>query len=180
LHFVLQPSKRPLHPLLLDRSYWYKRLSENNLGPSSLFLTPRPELSHPWLEVHEFRLLSHDGIRLFGLRAAAQRNSPRPRALVRLLGPCDAPEPDAAELLEGGTEFLVQEPAGRRLEDRVMDLLRVIRLAAEHSGRTVREVDLLSEGRPPDELLIVSQLLADEEALRILSRPGADGTAGLP
>jgi hypothetical protein len=59
-----------------------------------------------------------------------------------------------------------------------MDLLRVIRLAARHSGRPVSEVDLLSEGNPPDEVLIVSQLLADEEALRILSRAD-DESAGL-
>jgi hypothetical protein len=134
-----------------------------------MLLTPRPELSSALLEVHEFRLRSHDGIRLFGIRAESQQNLARSRALVRLLGPCDSPEPDASELLEGGTEFLVQEPAGRKLEDRVMDLLRVIRLAAQHSGRPVSEVDLLSEDDPPDEVLIVSHLLADEKALRILS-----------
>lgn len=175
---VLQPPRKPLHPLLFDRVYWHKRLSDNNLSRSSVFLTPRPELSSAWLEVHEFRLRSHDGIRLFGIRAECQQNLARSRALVRLLGPCDSPEPDASELLEGGTEFLVQEPAGRKLEDRVMDLLRVIRLAARHSGRPVSEVDLLSEGNPPDEVLIVSQLLADEEALRILSRAD-DESAGL-
>lgn len=176
---MLQPPKRPLHPLLLDRGYWHKRLSENNLGSSSVFLTPRPELSNPWLEVHEFRLRAHDGIRLFGLRAESHPNLTHTRALVRLLGPCESPEPDATELLQGGTEFLVQEPAGRRLEDRVMDLLRVVQLASHHCGRSLREVDLVAEGTPPDELLIVSQLLADEEALKILGSQSSDESAGL-
>src|SRR6185369_11474251 len=105
--------RRALHPLLLERGYWRNRLQELNLARPSVLLIPRPELSTETVEVDEFRIRTHDGIRLFGLRAQSRRPLDHQKVLVRLLGPSESPDLDREALLEGITEFVFQEPAGR-------------------------------------------------------------------
>lgn len=163
--------KRSLHPLLLESGYWTNRLRELRLSRVSLVLIPRPELSSNGIEVDEFRVRAHDGIRLWGLRARSRFGSQSAR--VRVVGPSDLPKIDSAAVLRGEAEFVFQEPAGRRLEDRVLDVLRVCHLAGEVSSSTAH-VELVppTGGRAPDEFLIASQLLADEQR-------GAAGTAPL-
>ena len=170
-----------MHPLLLEREYWGNRLRELHLARPSVLLIPRPELSNAALEVDEFRVRTHDGIRLFGLRAQS-RVPGLATVRVRMLGPCDSPEIDQKALSEGGCEFLFQEVAGRRLEDRVMDVLRVCHLAAAQEGGPASRVRLVPEfgTSAPDEFLIASQLLnesIDSPALTTLAND--DETAGL-
>src|SRR5215207_9930478 len=159
--FVLRPRKRALHPLLLERGYWRNRLQVLDLVKPSVVLIPRPELSTPLLEVDEFRLRAHDGVRLFGLRARSRPLSDEP-ARVRVVGPCDLPAIDLDAAESGGTEFVLQIPAGRRLEDRVIDVLRVCQIAAEDQTLHLDRVRLIAADQEPDEFLIASQLLADE------------------
>ncbi len=170
--------KATLHPLLLERGYWTNRLRELRLSRVSLVLIPRPELSSNGIEVDEFRVRAHDGIRLWGLRARSRFGSSSAR--VRIVGPSDLPKIDSAAVLRGEAEFVFQEPAGRRLEDRVLDVLRVCHLAGE-VGSTAGHVELVPPpaGPAPDEFLIASQLLADETASRIPSPP-LDDSAGWP
>jgi len=156
------PSRRTLHPLLLERVYWRNRLQQLNLAQPSVLLIPRPELSTNSVEVDEFRLRTHDGIRLYGLRAQSRLPVPEQQVMVRLVGPCDSPDLDRDAMSNGATEFVFQEPAGRRLEDRVMDVLRVCQIAAAQEGRSTRDVRLVFTHDIPDEFLIVSQLLAEE------------------
>ena len=161
--------KRTLHPLLFERSYWRNRLAELELARRSVLLIPRPELSSPFMEVDEFRIRAHDGLRLFGLRARCRIRGSSRVARVRIVGPSDLPEIDREAIENGETEFVFQEPAGRKLEDRVLDVLRICRLAAEgcahdhepDSGRVHLAAD---EGCEPDEFLIASQLLSEEVA----------------
>jgi hypothetical protein len=155
-------SRRSLHPLLLERQYWRNRLQKLNLDQPSVLLIPRPELSNPAVEVDEFRLRTHDGIRLYGLRAQSRLPIAHQQVMVRLVGPCESPDLDREAMSDGATEFVFQEPAGRRLEDRVMDLLRVCQIAAAQEGRPTRDVRLVFNDDIPDEFLIVSQLLAEE------------------
>lgn len=159
--FVLQPRKRSLHPLLLERGYWRNRLQMLDLVKPSVVLIPRPELSSTLLEVAEFRLRAHDGVRLFGLRARRRDAPTGEPARVRVVGPCDLPAIDLDDALRIGTEFVLQVPAGRRLEDRVLDVLRVCQVAAEDHLDAAR-VQLVAADQEPDEFLIASQLLADE------------------
>jgi hypothetical protein len=156
------PSRRTLHPLLLERVYWRNRLQQLNLAQPSVLLIPRPELSTNSVEVDEFRLRTHDGIRLYGLRAQSRLPVAEQQVMVRLVGPCDSPDLDRDAMSKGATEFVFQEPAGRRLEDRVMDVLRVCQIAAAQEGRSTRDVRLVFNNDIPDEFLIVSQLLAEE------------------
>ena len=174
------PSRRSLHPLLLDRAYWRNRLQKINLGQPSVLLIPRPELSTQSVEVDEFHLRTHDGIRLYGLRAQSRLPIAQQQVMVRLVGPCESPELDRDAMRDGTTEFVFQEPAGRRLEDRVMDVLRVCQIAAAQEGRSTREVRLVSSEDVPDEFLIVTQLLAEKIDLAVLGRGRSeDETLGL-
>lgn len=170
--------KATLHPLLLESGYWANRLRELRLSRVSLVLIPRPELSSNGIEVDEFRVRAHDGIRLWGLRARSRFGASSAR--VRIVGPSDLPRIDTAAVLRGEAEFVFQEPAGRRLEDRVLDVLRICHLASE-VGTSGSRVELVPPpaGRAPDEFLIASQLLADECAARIPSPP-LDDAAGWP
>lgn len=167
-----------LHPLLLESGYWTNRLRELRLSRVSLVLIPRPELSSNGIEVDEFRIRAHDGIRLWGLRARSRFGTHAAR--VRVVGPSDLPMIDSAAVLRGEAEFVFQEPAGRRLEDRVLDVLRICHLAGE-VGSTPAQVELVPPpaGPAPDEFLIASQLLSDESAARRPS-PTMDDTAGWP
>lgn len=155
--------KRTLHPLLLERSYWRNRLQELNLARQSVLLIPRPELSSALIEVTEFRIRSHDGIRLFGLRGQSRFGTASRCVRVRVVGPSDLPHIDPRVIENGESEFVLQEPAGRKLEDRVLDVLRICRLAAAAESSNPRQILFgASRGQQPDEFLIASQLLADE------------------
>ena len=152
--------QRLLHPLLLDRKYWEARLHALDVRPPSLVLTPRPELSDAWIAVDEFRIRTHDDARLFGLRGQSRLNlSPR-HARIRVVGPCELPKIDRDRVVEGMTEFVLQQQAGRRLEDRVLDVLRLCQVAAVSEGPEKNSVTFERTGNDdlPDELRIATHL----------------------
>lgn len=168
-----------LHPLLLERGYWANRLRELRLSRVSLVIIPRPELSSNGIEVDEFRVRAHDGVRLWGLRARSRFGTSAAR--VRVVGPSDLPEIDRRAIERGEVEFVFQEPAGRRLEDRVLDVLRVCQVAVEVGTPAARVELVASEGCPaPDEFLIATQLLADESNAQPSANAPLDDTAGWP
>lgn len=158
------PCRPSLHPLLLDRVYWRNRLQELKLAPPSVLLIPRPDLSAPAVEVEEFRIRAHDGTRLSGLRARTRLPAGRQQARIRIAEEgCDA-EIDRGAVCRGAVEFVLRRPADRRLEDRVLDVLRVCELAAADEDLDPRQVRLVAPGeeREPDEFLIVARLLAEK------------------
>lgn len=168
-----------LHPLLLERGYWANRLRELRLSRVSLVIIPRPELSSNGIEVDEFRVRAHDGVRLWGLRARSRFGTCSAR--VRVVGPSDLPQIDRQAIERGEVEFVFQEPAGRRLEDRVLDVLRVCQVAVEVGNPAARVELVASGGGPaPDEFLIATQLLADETNAHRPSAAALDDTAGWP
>lgn len=167
-----------LHPLLLERGYWANRLRELRLSRVSLVIIPRPELSSNGIEVDEFRVRAHDGVRLWGLRARSRFGTISAR--VRVVGPSDLPQIDRQAIQRGEAEFVFQEPAGRRLEDRVLDVLRVCQVAVE-VGTTARVELVATAGCPaPDEFLIATQLLADESNAQRSATEPLDDSAGWP
>lgn len=176
-----EAQKRSLHPLLLERSYWDVRLRELSSARVALFLTPRPELSSSAVEVDEFRLRAHDGTQIFGLRGRRRIGGACEHARLRVVGPSELPHVDREAVERGEAEFVFQEPAGRKLEDRVLDVLRVYRVAADTRGESdePRDVRLVTTpGEPePDEFLIASHLLAEE--LSTAAAPLDDGS-GFP
>lgn len=156
--------RRSLHPLLLERGYWRNRLQMLRLSRPSVILIPRPELAAAGVEVDEFRIRAHDGIRLFGLRAQHKGDGAPSAVRIRLVGPCELPQVDVTAIEVGVREFVLQLPAGRRLEDRVLDVLRVCQLASGADDGATNRVQLVAtnRGQEPDEFLIAAQLLGHE------------------
>ena len=125
-----------------------------------LLIVPRPDLSTAAFEVQEIRFLAHDGIRLWGLMGWCPLFHEDQPAQLRLVGACDHASIDHQIVQHGCTEFVLQEPAGRRLEDRVLDVLRLCDLAAsfESIDETRVELTVRDPANPPDEILIAEEL----------------------
>ncbi|MFT5292463.1 MAG: hypothetical protein ACI82F_004551 [Planctomycetota bacterium] len=109
---------------LLDPDYWKPRLKDLSKAPRELAMFPRPDLARSTLDVTELGMLAHDGSRLRGLLvrpARRVRGEDIDLVASEFLGADAVPWKRA----EGGVCVLVYELGkGRRLEDRVLDLLR--------------------------------------------------------
>jgi len=112
--------------------------------------------------VEEFRIRAHDGLRLTGLQGRRSLELTEARIRLRVVPAERIPEIDRQAVAGGVIEYVLQFPAGRRLEDRVLDVVRICELAAARAGVEPCEVQLYSpSGVPdPDEFLIASELLA--------------------
>lgn len=123
---------------------------------------PRPDLSSPVMDVVEWRLRAHDGERLSGLRGQSPFHPSPPGAWIRAADQSDGLVVSVDAVSEGSVDFIYHVPHGRRLEDRVLDALRVWQ-AALHGGvdpQTVRFVGLDGSGNGgPDEFMIAEKLL---------------------
>ncbi len=154
-------ASKAVHPLLLEPTYWRNRLQDMEQVGRSLTLVPRPDLSGGGREVVEFRLRAHDGTRLWGLLARPEWHEGRRPARIRMVGPAERPEIDSTALEQGEAEVVFQEPPGRRLEDRVLDVVRICKLAQDTEGVDRAQIHFISPRgrREPDEFLIAQQLL---------------------
>jgi hypothetical protein len=159
------PDWRSPSPFLLERGYWQDRLARMDAVHRGLLILPRPDLANSMADVVEWRVRGHDGAKLWGLRAQSPFH-PEPRGVcVREVCATELPEIRREIVAEGWAEFVLQVPAGRRLEDRVLDLLRVIQVALSMCGVTPESVRLEASesaagGRQPaDELVIAERLL---------------------
>jgi hypothetical protein len=121
-------------------------------------------LSSRSVHVEEFRVRAYDGLRLCGLVGKRAMIIGTSQTRLRILHADEPPEIDLPAVRSGMIEYAVQFPAGRRLEDRVLDVLRVCELAASRENILPRQVLLYApEGETePDEFLIASQLMAGE------------------
>ena len=81
-------------------------------------------------------------------------------AALRIVGPCELPTIDTSTVQEGCAEFVVQEIAGRRLEDRVLDALRLCELAGRFETVDSERVRFEAPRHvaPRDEVLIADEL----------------------
>jgi len=152
--------QRILHPLLMDRHYWRNRLQEQRLTRHGLMIVPRPDLSGAGCDVQEIRFRAHDGLRLWGLLARCPLFQQARPVRLRMIGPCDAPAIDRTCIEAGSVDLLLQVPAGRRLEDRVLDVLRMFEVIESLEGVDAARISLAdrADGDRPDEFLIANQL----------------------
>lgn len=107
---------------------------------------------------------AYDGLRLPGLVGKRSMAIGASRTRLRILPPEVPPEVDMPAVRAGMIEYALQLPVGRRLEDRVLDVLRVCELAALRENIRPQDVVLYSpEGEAePDEFLIASKLMTGE------------------
>jgi len=113
-----------LRQYLLDSDFWLQRLDQLALVPRRLVICPRQELCRAGIEVLELRLQAHDGT---PIRALLGRSSFARKGSRTRLRPAEAADPDGLDWLsleQGTTDVALSCPAGRRLEDRVLDVLR--------------------------------------------------------
>ncbi|MDF1836576.1 MAG: hypothetical protein P1V35_01790 [Planctomycetota bacterium] len=122
--------------------------------------SPRKDLSCGGRRVEEFRLRSHDGQMLWGLISYPTFFPGTRPCRIRAAGPADPLELDPEAHEVGRVEILYQSPAGRRLEDRVMDLLRVREQAKREPNVRSDATSIQSclAKHPVDEVLIAQQL----------------------
>jgi hypothetical protein len=146
--------------LLLEPQYWRKRLAEVEFARCGLLLMPRPDLCSARADVVEWRMRTHDGLRIWGLRGSSHFHPVAADAAIRCVEATELPEVACDTIADGWIDFVYQVPAGRRLEDRVLDALRV-RQVALHSGVDREHVHFVSSapGRTPDEFLIAEELV---------------------
>lgn len=150
--------------LLLDPDYWRPRLERLEARPRHLAIFPRPDLERPGIEVLELRLQAHDGERLSALLArsafAQSGGTIRVRPAATGLG-LRAEEPDWLAVEAGESDLVLQYPADRRLEDRVLDVLRVVEAACSIEsvgGDRVAFTGEAPEPSLPDEFAIARRL----------------------
>jgi hypothetical protein len=110
------------------------------------------------MEVVEWRLRAHDGLRIWGLRCQSSFHTLPKGARIRLVESCARPEPEFGSIAEGEVDFVYQVPAGRKLEDRVLDCLRVFRVASDYCEVEPRRIRFEGLG---DEFMIVARLVGE-------------------
>jgi hypothetical protein len=125
------PSKRIPTSLLLDPCYWRTRLSKLESDPCGLMLIERPDLTNTAAEIVEWRLRAHDGVKLWGLRGSSRFHPEPTAATIREVEIGELPAVDLDAIAEGTLDFVFQIPAGRRLEDRVLDLVRIYQVVLQ-------------------------------------------------
>lgn len=156
-------ARQTVHPLLLEPTYWRNRLKGLDLSRSFPLIIPRSDLSGPGVEVAEFRLKSHDGITLTGVFARPAWHSGPWAAQIRVVCPGEEPQIDMSAVREGTAEFVFRELPTRRLEDRVLDVVKVCHLATRTEGVDQLKVEFCcaSQDRTPDEIIIAEHLFAN-------------------
>jgi len=147
-------------PFLLEAQYWLDRVSRMETVSRSYLLVPRPDLSSPLVDVVDWRLRAHDGAKIVGLRGQSPFH-PSPRgAQVRQALPDEGLTLCLEAIAEGQADFVYRREPGRRLEDRVLDALRVWQ-AARNLDVQPADIHFVHPGRQglPDEFMIAQELL---------------------
>ena len=111
--------------LLMDPEFWRVRLERLEREPRQLAIFPRPDLSRPGVEVIELRLRAHDGAKLTALLARSAFADVGSEIRLRACPEAQGDQLDFATVEGGGTDLVLQYPPERRLEDRVLDVLRI-------------------------------------------------------
>ncbi|QDU65049.1 hypothetical protein Pla86_01120 [Planctomycetes bacterium Pla86] len=150
--------------MLFEPRYWRDRLEDMSQVPRQLLVLPRQELALPGGEASELWLRAHDRVRLRALFARSVVLFPRPVVRLSLTSSSlQAPRLDWDSIADGQVQLVVENVPGRRLEDRVLDLLRTIQAAREQAQLDDGRLTLRTGERDAarDEVMIVDRLLSD-------------------
>ena len=162
-----------LHRLLLEPTYWQGRLAEVAENPRQLLVFPRHDLSWPGGEVAELWLRGAQGGRVRALFARPRFAVGQPSLRLVLAGDQGLAPADGSgwsggvlcwDRIRDGESWLAWRPdPDRRLEDRVLDLVRTLQAARQLLGDPETPVEF-EEGDGPgaDELRIARQLLREQ------------------
>ena len=150
-----------IRQFLLDPDFWASRLRQLEDHPRNLVQIPRDDLARPGIEVTELRLHAHDGQRLRAILARsafAARGAP---VHLRLCGNLETCAVDWHAVEQGTSDLVFHHPPERRLEDRVLDVLRLTEAACSLGSIGEADVRLYSGCQhPPDEFVIADLVRA--------------------
>jgi hypothetical protein len=145
--------------LLLDPAFWRDRLERLEREPRQLAFLPREDLSRPGIDVVELRLRAHDGARLTALLARSAFAGTGLRVQVRACGDLARATLDFPSVEAGGSDLVFCYPPGRRLEDRVLDVIRIVGAACSVECVDCQQVSFQPSGdQVQDEFAIVEFL----------------------
>jgi hypothetical protein len=148
-----------LHPLLLEPRYWRERIELASAVPLGTVVLPCPERSTKASTVEEIYLWAQDGLRL---KATLLRHPGEPPRLELRPTPAGTPGDPLLAAAEGTADACAalwfSSPSGRRLEDRVMDVLRVIRAARGVCEGLAVSIEPADDS-VPDEFAIARELV---------------------
>lgn len=149
-----------MHPLLLEPEYWHTRLKAQEETRPFLLITPRPDLSTAGCEIQEIRFRAFDGERLWGFMGRCPILSGVQPATLRMVNASQPIIIDLELVQTGITQCIIQLPAARRLEDRVLDALRLTEVAGSIQQVDAARVQFEGDNTPyvPDEVRIANGL----------------------
>jgi len=138
--------------LLLDPGYWRPRIERLAERPRQLVIFPRPDLERPGIEVLELRLRAHDGERLSALLARSSFALNGESVRLRPCQELSSGQLAWREVESGQTDLIFRypgDPGTRRLEDRVLDVLRVIQAACSIESVDCGKIDFPDSSEHP-------------------------------
>ncbi len=145
--------------LLLDPEYWRPRLAKLKTEPRQLTFFPRPDISRPGIDVVELRMRGHDGARLRAMLARPSFNSTGLEVQLRSCGTLEQAVLDWGSVEKGGSDLVFCYPPQRKLEDRVLDVIRIVDAACSVESIDCEHVNFHAvAGVMPDEFSIVQFL----------------------
>lgn len=144
-----------LRHLLLDPGFWRPRLQRLAEEPRQLVQIPRPDLARPGIEVLEVRLKAHDGADLKGLLARSAYQRTGDQVHLRLCGNLETSALDWRAVRAGTTDLVFHYPPERRLQDRVLDVVRLADAACALESVDCSRVEFhVGHQLTPDEFVI--------------------------
>ena len=156
----MQVPWRQSHPLFLGRDYWVSRLAKMRSEPRHLTQLQRRDLARPGAEVLELNLKSHDGAPIQALLARSTFHRIGRAVHLRTCCGLDTCAIDWKAVEEGTCDLVFPFPSDRPLEARVLDVLRMVQVAADLESVRAGEVQLFHGARTaPDEYLIAELVL---------------------
>jgi len=144
-----------LRHLLLDPEFWRPRLQQLADEPRRLVQIPRPDLARPGIEVLELRLKAHDGADLRGLLARSAYQRKGDQVHLRLCGDLETSALDWRAVAGGTTDLVFRYPPERRLQDRVLDVVRLTEAACSLESIDCSRIEFhVGHQATPDEFVI--------------------------
>jgi hypothetical protein len=147
--------------LLLDPDFWKPRLQRLTDEPQSLVRVPRTDLSRPGIEVIELRIKSHDGATIRALMAHSAFHRNGGAVHLRTCYDLETCALDWGAVEQGTSDVVFPYPPDRKLEDRVLDVLRLTAIVASMESVDSREVRFHSGCQAPPDEFVIADLVRD-------------------
>lgn len=146
----------------MSPEFWRPRIERLECEPRQLAIFPRPDLSRPGVEVIELRMRAHDGARLTAFLARSAFADVGLEVRLRACGEAQEASLDFTTVEGGGSDLVFRYPAERRLEDRVLDVLRVLGAACSLEGVDCSKVRFHPSDSCVQDEFVIAQFLREQ------------------